>query len=302
MPESAGEGAAYGNLASYKHCTRPAAHLLYGGYAGPRTRHQKGMHDILRALFKHGACTTWEVARIILRTKDISLIRAKEKECRRLFAGRYDSKKRLGGMLDTGLVAVEEDGARSRYRLTIHGMLYCIDVMSPSGGEMDQAAAAHAGVIPLVLGRREALREALGDGAYTPLRVLAKGILLDGQGAGGAPLHEAMLFLGAKYHRRYESIAEAELAEQLSYWYYTFLLFRAPGGAQDDGSRSGGLLGVMRSDAVLLKWYEEFLAEAASYYKDGLSAMSTGLASLRGASPGVALDRLPQGPQGDGLA
>lgn len=302
MPDTAGDGAAYGNLASYKHCTRPAAHLMYGGYAGPRTRHQKGMRDILYALFKHGSCTTWEVARIILRTRDISQVRAAEKECRRLFAGRHDAKRRSGGMLDTGLVAREQDGARSRYRLTIHGMLYCIDAMSPSGAEMDLAAAAHAGVVPLVLGRWDALREALGGDAYTPLRVLAKGILLDGQGAGGAPLHEAMLFLGAKYHRRYESISEAELAEQLSYWYYTFLLFREPEDAQDGGGRPRRLRGVMRSDAKLLEWYGGFLAEAASYYEDRRSAMSAGLGSLRDLSPGVPLDRLPQGPQGDRLS
>lgn len=301
MPDTPG-GGAYGNLSSYKHCTRPAAHRLYGGYAGPRTKHQEGMRDILRALFGHGACTTWEAARIALRTRDMSRVRAKEKEFRRLFEGRRDAKRRTGGMLDAGLVERERDGERSRYRLSIHGLLYCIDAMSPSAAEMDRMAAAYAGVVPRVLGRWGQLREALGDGASTPLRILAKGILLDGGGSGaGPPLRETMAFLGAKYHRRYESIPEAELAEQLSYWYYTFLLCRAPWGGQGAG---GGPLDAMRSGGGLVEWYEAFLAEAASHYGDGLRAVSGGLASLpaaAAASPGVALDRVAEGPQGDGL-
>ena len=298
-----GIGSTYGNLSSYKHCTRPAAHRLYGGYAGPKTVHQRGMHDILHALFVSGACSTWEAAKITLRTEDMAQVRAKEKEYRRLFTGRHDARRRTGGMLDTGLVVKEPDEGHSRYRLSIHGILYCIDVMAPSDGEADRMAAAYASIVPRVFGRMGALKEALGGGAYTPLKILAKGILLDGQGGGdSSPLHEIMLFLGAKYHRWYESIPEPELAEQLSYWYYTFLLCRAPEGAQDAGGRQRRLLDAMRSDGGLLEWYGGFLAEAASHYKDGMLAISGMLDAVQGASPGVALDRVPQGPEGDGLA
>ncbi len=303
MSDPPGTGAIYGNLSSYKHCTRPAAHRLYGGYAGPRTIHQQSMHDILHALFVNGACTTWEAAKITLRSKGMTQVRAKEKEYRRLFAGRHDARRHTGGMLDTGLVVREGDEGHSRYRLSIHGMLYCMDVMSPSGGEMDRVAAAYAGIVPRVFGRMDTLKGALGDSAYTPLKVLAKGILLDGQGGGdSAPLHEIMLFLGARYHRWYESISESELAEQLSYWYYTFLLCRTPEGARDAGDRRRSVLDAMRSDGELSEWYGKFLAEAVSHYKGGLRAVSGSLDALRGTSSGVALDRVPQVLQGDGLA
>ena len=118
-----GIGATYGNLSSYKHCTRPAAHRLYGGYAGPKTIHQRGMHGILHALFVNGACSTWEAAKITLRTKGMTQVRAKEKEYRRLFTGRHDARRHTGGMLDTGLVVRESGEGHSRYRLSIHGAL-----------------------------------------------------------------------------------------------------------------------------------------------------------------------------------
>ncbi len=277
-------GARYGNLMSYKHYARPAAYGLCGsGAAKRRTRHQDGMREMLRAMFGHGECTTWNMAKISLRTGDASLVRAKEKEYRRLLLGRRDAKRRPGGMLDSGLVVRSGGGAPSRYRLSLHGIMYCIDAMDPDDAEIDGMARAHAGALPRVFGRWGELVSALGGGAYTPLRVMSKGLLLDnprtaGEG-GGAPLYELMSFLHAEYGGSYESIREPELAEQVSYWFYTFLLY--PGAA--GGAGLGGALG---GDGELRGWYAGFLRRARGYYEERLRAMRRGLpaAGLRATS------------------
>lgn len=92
----------YGNLMSYKHYTRPGACRLYGSSSRRKTWHQRGMQEFLRIMFENGACATWDIAKLRLRTKDVSLIRTKEKGYR---APGYASSG-TSGMLYGMLIAV----------------------------------------------------------------------------------------------------------------------------------------------------------------------------------------------------
>lgn len=267
----------YGNLMSYKHFTRPEAYRLYGSSSANITKHQRGMQEILRIMFANGACTTWQIAKLRLRTSNVSLIRAKEKEYRRLFLGRYDTKRRSGGMLDVGLVVRERVGSYSRYRLSIHGILYCIDVMNPSNDDFDGMVQKYAGMLPKIFGRWETVKSAAREDAYK-MRVLAKGLFLNNPSVAktqsDTPLYELMSFIHIKYSRNFESISEADLAEQVSYWFYTFLLYYKDAGQQTKNTRDS-VKTMLLQDKYLGKWYREFFGSAAAYYKKRLRALAS---------------------------
>jgi len=283
--QDAGSGTPYGNLMSYKHHVRPAAYRTYGAPSGGRTSHQENVQGILRILSLNGACTTWDVAKIGLRTDDVGLIRAKEKQHRRLFLGRYDTKRRFAGILDLGLaVRVRGRGPYSRYRLSPHGILYCMDVLRPSDTDVDSMASRYADVLPRIFGRWAGLRSALGGEAYKPLRVLSRGLLLDSphMAGGEAPLHELMSFIHVKYSRNYESICEPDLAEQISYWFYTFLLYADPGGAHagGPGGRAGRTAAMLGADGEMHDWYADFFRRARGHYIERLRAVRHGMSSF----------------------
>ncbi|MCY4492210.1 MAG: hypothetical protein OXC46_12230 [Thaumarchaeota archaeon] len=269
----------YGNLMSYKHYTRPEAYRLYGSSSRHKTQHQQNMQDILRIMFENGSCTTWDIAKLKLRTNDVSLIRTKEKGYRRLFLGRYDTKKRSGGMLDLGLVVRENTGSYSRYRLSLHGILYCIDVLNPLEDDFDCMAQRYANILPKVFGRWDEVKSVAGIDAYK-MRVLAKGLFLDSSGAtgmqGSAPLCEIMSFVHAKYAKMFESISEIDLAEQVSYWFYTFLQYYGNAGphAKHARVRMDKVKNMLQHDPELSIWYREFYIQSTDYYRDRLDAMT----------------------------
>ena len=265
----------YGNLASYKYYTRPAAYRLYGSFSNAKSKHQAGMQDILQIMFANGACTTWDMAKLMLRTSDVSLIRTKEKAYRRLFLGRYDTKKQSGGMLDLGLVVREKKGPYSRYRLSLHGILYCMDVLNPSRDDVDRMARMYAGVLPKVFGKWEALKAAVGTDIYK-LRILAKGILLDNSGSGNAQLCEIMSFLQTKYARRFESIPEEDLADQISYWFYTFMMYykSASSNARMSQGRIDRARRMLLRDPQMREWYRRVFEQAVGRYQERLRSLT----------------------------
>ena len=269
----------YGNLMSYKRYTRPAACRLYGGSSKFKTRHRQGIREILHVLFENGACSTWDIARIRLRTANASLIRPKEKEYRRLFLGRYDTKKRSGGMLDLGLVVREKMNPHAKYRLSLHGILYCIDMLYPSEDDFERMARAYAGVLPRVFGRWDEIKSVSGAGAYS-LRVLAKGVMLENLCLSTilakTPLCELMSFIHAKYADKFESISEADLAEQVSYWFYTFLQYcvDAVHSTPNTQIQINGIKKLLQRDSELGVWYRGFYTQAMNHYKKRLDVMT----------------------------
>ncbi|MDE0090299.1 MAG: hypothetical protein OXP12_02955 [Thaumarchaeota archaeon] len=249
----------YGNLMSYKIYVRPTAQKI-GGYASStKTEHQKNILDVLRVLFVHGEGTTWDMARA--RMRKVSEIRAQEKAYRRLLVGRVDRGRHAKGIMDTGMVLGRRHPKKpySTYRLSLHGILYGMDALDPAQKEMDSMAACYGPLLPRIFGRWDLITKALGSDAYN-LKILARGLLLNNGATAYAanPIYELMEFVHIKYRRNFESITEHDLAEQISYWFYTFLMYRQ-GGANK-------MKRLFARDAQLRDWYSEFVAEAGTYY------------------------------------
>jgi len=260
----------HGNLLSYRLYTRPRSQAAYG-HGRPRTARELNAQRILGALAARGASTAWEIAKVRF-PNDNEHSRRKEKEFRRILQGRTDRGRHSPGMGDSGLVYTEEEGGTARYRLTPHGMLYCVDSLGLGDTQVDRMAAAYADAVPRVFGRWDELKGALGDGAYK-LRILARGILLDNPAIPRhptSPIYELMSYLQLKYHRNFEVMREADLAEQVSYWYYTYILYDPTPTAARAKARVRLLteaLGDMHG------WYARFVREANAHYRDRARAI-----------------------------
>lgn len=262
----------YGNLQSYKFFMRPTAHRVYGGSTQTKTKHQENVQKLLQILFLHGTCSTWNIAKIKFHS-DVSAIRTKEKEYRRLLVGRTDRGKHSEGVLELGLVVKDYKNIKKinsdHYRLSLHGILYCLDVLKLNDHDIDKMTSKYSQVLPKIFGKWDFLKSIIGDDVYK-LRILSKGLLLDNQMLQSSinPIYELMSFIHIKYKRNYEEITEEELAEQISYWFYTFLLF--------DGTKSNlkkkqngikKLQKILKNDSEIKKWYLEFFSEAKNYYE-----------------------------------
>ncbi len=281
MPPLMEDWHGYGNLMSYKIYTRPMARSRCGHFAKTRTEYQSSVQHMLGLLAAHGACTTWDMARLELR--NINDVRKKEREYRRFFVGRRDRGRYTGGILDTGL-AVREKKTIGRknswaYRLSLHGILYCLDAMNLDGNGMDRMASAYAGTLPRIFGMWNELKSALGDNVYC-LRVLSQALFLDTPAAGRAdgPVHELMSFVHTKYRRNFEVISESDLAEQISYWFYTYLLYHTHPSRSVQARRNaaGRTRRVFERNPEMRAWYRGFFDEARDHCKKRLAAMNSG--------------------------
>lgn len=253
-----------GNLASYRAHVVPAAQSAYVDPAG--SKHRQNIHDILHTLLVHGTCTTWDMAKI---KTGGAQIRRQDRIYRRLLTGRTDHSKHSEGILRLGLIVIDGDPPRQKrykqYRLSLYGILYCLYVLDPSESDIDRMAAIHAGRLPRIFGMWDMLKSRLGRDAYN-LRILARGILLDNVTSDADnPVYGLLSFIGAKYWRNFDYMPEEDLAEQISYWFYTFLLYG------DDGTK---LRRVLRSDRDLKTWYAGFFREAKSHHSRRFHAIN----------------------------
>lgn len=256
----------HGNLMSYKVYLRPTARHLYGHSTMVCTKHQKNIQNILHILFVNGAGTTWDMAKADLRK--IDHIRKQEKMFRRLLVGRYDRGRRSKGVVDMGLVVKEKSMGKpySMYRLSIHGILYYIDAFDPSHKEIDSMASKYVAIIPKVFGRWAQIKKILGPDAYN-IKILAKGLYLNNITLANRdnPLYELMSYIHIKYRRNFEIIKEENLADQTSYWFYTFLLY---------GGKVDKLKKLMAQDDFIREWYIKFFHQATDYYEKRLLTLN----------------------------
>jgi len=195
------------------------------------------------------------------------------KEFRRLLIGRMDHRKRSKGLLDINLVVkdmtVHKKRPYTRYRLSLHGILYCIDVLDLTDKEIDIIATKYSKVLPKVFGKWDYLKSVIHDDVYK-LRILSKGLTVDNVQIAGSnvPLYELMSFITIKYKKNFESISEQELANQISYWFYTNLLyspdFRYSKKKETAGTRK--LKIIFEGERELKKWYFDFFQEAKKFY------------------------------------
>lgn len=267
----------HGNLMSYKVYVRPAARAKYGYSTIALTKHQKSIHSMLRLLMTYGPCTTWDMASI--RRHNVSFIREKEREYRRLFIGRTDGRRRTDGILDIGLVVREKKVIGKKiswkYRLSLHGMLYCMDALNLTNDEIDVMASTYAESLPKVFGIWHKLRSVLGDDTYK-IRILSKALMFESAKTTAIPdnpMRELMDYIHVRHAKGFESISEHGLAEQVSCWFYTYMLYyRHPRSARIP-QRSVKTRRMLHDDSNMYRWYREFFDEAQDHYKSRFQVM-----------------------------
>ena len=262
------QGTHYGNLLSYKYYMRPTAQKMYGHSSNPKIKHHENVQKILQILALHGTCTTWEMAKIRF-PNDNDKVRTKEKEFRRLLVGRTDRGKHSSGMLELGLVVKEGQVFRhpvsDKYRLSLHGVLYCLDVLNLNKNDIDKISENYSDVLPKVFGKWDYLKNATDDQVYK-IQILARGLLLDNPEIvknKTNPMYELMSFIHTKFRRNFESISEKDLADQISLWFYTYLLYEIESNKTTSIKK---LQKILNQDDKLNKWYLKFVKEANIYY------------------------------------
>jgi len=90
------------------------------------------------------------------------------------------------------------------------------------------------------------------------------------------PFHELMLFLTTKYSKNLESISEHDLANQISFWFYTSILYNSKQ-YLDKRKRTLGVKKLMRifqDDEELANWYMSFFNQTKAFYKEGLQILN----------------------------
>ena len=265
-----------GNIYSYKTYTRPTARRLYGEFSYRKReipKHHENVQRMLHVLAIHGPLTTWGMAKIEL-SNETSKVRTREKQYRKFLVGREDRGRHSPGVLEIGLVVIEGKNKikapANIYRLSLHGILYCLDVLDLTNKEIDMMAKNYATVLPWIFGKWDYLKETIGNDVYR-IRLLAKGFLLDNiqtSKISKMPVYEILTYLSTKYLDNYEHIDEKDLAEQISCWYFTQLFIQK--GAQGQGSSKDyeRWYKLITKDTELKKWYREFLDEVTNFYED----------------------------------
>lgn len=275
MPSPQDQGTIYGNLHAYKMYTRPTAQRLFGKYSFRRKegpKHHENVQKMLEILALNGTLTTWGMAKTHL--DDSKSIRSKEKDYRRLLVGRMARGKHTLGLLEVGLVVKDGKshlkGEADQYRLSLHGILYCLDVLDLTDKEFDTLASKYATVLPWIFGKWDYLKENIGKEVYR-LRSLAAGLFMDNIQIAkitNFPVYELMTFLNVKYQDNFEQINEEDLADQISSWFYTTLL--VPSKLSSSNKKSSLEIKqwkkVINNDSDLKKWYYDFVDEAITFY------------------------------------
>ncbi|MCV0431126.1 hypothetical protein [Nitrosopumilus sp.] len=261
----------YGNLQNYKLYLRPNAHAHYGSPEKKKSalsKHQQNVQSLLKIMSKNEPMTTWDLAKISI-PNDTSKLREREKIYRRLLIGRKEKGRHSDGILDLGLAVKDgksfKTGVADKYRLSLYGILYCIDVLDLDKKEMDKIAEKYHNVLPKVFGKWESVKSKIGDKIYG-IKLLANGLLADNpqiQVQQGIPFYELMSYVHIKYQRNFENISEEKLAEQISYWFYINLLYQP---IQKEKSKIYSLNKIFEEDAELKKWFLVFFRESKKYY------------------------------------
>ncbi|MEO9310174.1 MAG: hypothetical protein ABI337_07750 [Nitrososphaera sp.] len=262
----------YGNLHSYKLYVLPTAKRLFGSYSfrrKPTIKHHTNVQKMLEIMALHGPLTTWGMARISLHN-DTAGIRTKEKEYRRLLKGRKDRGKHSPGVLDIGLVVTDgknyDRAPADVYRLSLHGILYCLDVLDFTNKEIDTMAKHYSHVLPWIFGKWEYLKSIIGNDVYR-IKTLANGIFLDNIQVTKMtkfPVFELLTYLSIKYQEYFEYIEEKKLSEQISCWFYTHLLIPVGTKPSIDNTKWKKIL----ADQEIKNWYNAFVTEAINFYQD----------------------------------
>ncbi|QUC65559.1 hypothetical protein NsoK4_04815 [Nitrosopumilus sp. K4] len=260
------------SLLTYKYYIRPNAHRLYGDYAN-RTKHQQNVHRILKILALNGPMTTWDMAKIRF-PNDIEKIRSKEKEYRRLLVGRTDRGRHSDGILGLKLVLIDSISTKrnpgNKYRLSLFGILYCLDRLHLEKFEVDKMAKNYAVVLPLVFGNWDLLKSIIGDNVYN-LSLLGKGLLFDNLHVltiDNSEFYELIMFFNIKSNQLSQSLNETKIGELISLWFYITLLYFPNLKHEKKRKPSFMLKQIFKKRKNIEKWFLDYVDSAKKYYKE----------------------------------
>lgn len=272
-----------GNLKSYKNYTLPAARSMYGEQItlDSLTKHQRNIRDILEILAIHGEMSTWDMAKTS-KLRDMQYIRSREKEYRRLLIGRIDRGKKSSGTIDLGLVIkyLPQNNMGAVYRLSIHGLLYTISALDLTPSDYASMARSYSGVLPLIFGKWDLLKAEIKH-PETFLKSIAHGHFFDNVYVLQKqilPISELYQYLQIKYGRYFEKIEESDLAEELSFMFYTDMLVSRDG---TDNSIMQ-LKKIFSRDMEIRNWYEKFLNDFILFYQTKFAALRDSFLSSNG--------------------
>lgn len=261
------------NLLSYKYFIRPTAHKLYGK-SESGTKHQQNVQKILRLLALNGPMTTWDLAKVKPVT-DSMQIRTREKEYRRLLIGRTDRGNKSPGIIDLNLVLVDSISTKrnpgNKYRLSIFGIFYCLDVLNFNENDVDKLAENYSVIIPFIFGKWHFLKSLIGSNVYN-LSLLGKGLLFDNPNLvriSNPKFYELISYFGIKSNRLSGSLTEKSLGELVSLWFYITLLYLPfLVEKQKNKNHDKYLKKVLQKDFELKTWFDGFIKEAQRFYAE----------------------------------
>lgn len=257
------------NLLSYKYYTRPTSHQLYGN-SNPSSKHHQNVQNILKMLALEGPMTTWEMAKHRF-ANNPKKIRTIEKEFRRLLIGRTDRGKYSKGILDLNLVLVNSISTKrnpgNKYRLSVFGILFCLDVLDLSHSQIDKMAKNYGVILPLVFGKWDFLKSLIGENVYN-ISLLGKGLLFDNLHAiviTNPQFYELISYFNIKSNQLSQSLNEEKIGELISLWFYITLLY-FPNLVSSNGKHVSYLKKVLKKDKELQTWFSNYIDEAKLYY------------------------------------
>lgn len=259
------------SLLSYKYHIRPNAHKLYGTLA-LKSKHSQNIQKIIRMLALEGPLTTWDMAKIRF-ANDISKMRTKEKEYRRLLIGRTDRGRHSEGIIDLNIILIDSKSTNRNpgniYRLSLFGILYCLDEMNFSEKEIDKLAKNYEVVLPLIFGKWDFLKSMIGNNVYN-ISLLGKGLLFDNPNIikiENDEFYELISYFSIKSNNITESFNEQKIGNLISLWFYVTLLYFPNLINQKNKNGKKYLKKIFKKDLELQKWFLDFIKEARMFYK-----------------------------------
>ena len=259
------------SLLSYKYYIRPIARRLYGNTTS-ESKHQQNVQRILKILALEGPMTTWDMAKIRF-PNDIIKLRTKEKEYRRILIGRTDRGRHSEGILDLNLVVVDSKSTKRNqgnvYRLSLFGILYCLDTLDLKKNEIDVLAKKYEVVIPLIFGKWDFLKSQIGESVYN-LSLLGKGMMFDNLNVikiQDPKFYGLISYFNTKANQLSHSFNEQKIGELISLWFYVTLLY-LPNLMKKTKNKNHDsyLKKVLKHDPELQIWFSDFIDEARTFY------------------------------------
>lgn len=260
----------FGNIQAFRNLVFPVSEELFGSRSSTSlSKHKQYVQEMLKLLSLHGSMTTWDLAKnsIIL---DLDSMRSRDKVFRRLLLGRTDRGKSSPGVLDIGLVTSTNSVSMpsNKYRLSAHGLLYCLAVLDLSNDEIDRIVSNYSDIFPKIFGKWHLINsyfknsidllKEIGNAHVYENRHLVK--FTD------FPFVEINDYIHTKYVDFYESISESDFADAVSYWFFTNLPIVYLLSGKNTNELLENWMCLFEEDLDLKHWYYSFLLEMKNFY------------------------------------